>query len=270
MGLPAIEFQPGVQLVQALRHWWLIVLLGVAGGLAGMLFSTTHSPVFEASAALGMDIAYGSTQRLELVVEDRVMGRVSALIESDQVMSRVLAALPADLRSSRGWSTPADLRVQTRIEKRLGTWLLTVDDRDPGVAAQVANVWITQAIAELDTAVTHAWKAVGLQSGPFIVDCVQVQSETSDVPGLDWAAWRCSVEPIHLTPEALNGQLQNELQLSQGVLPVIAYSLLQRASPPREPVLWGRGTLVLAGTLIGLLIGFSVSVFWRARPTVGD
>ncbi len=255
--------------MQALRHWWLIVLLGVAGGLAGMLFSIAHPPIFEASAVLGMNIAYGSTQRLELVVEDRVMGRVSALIESDQVMSRVLEALPADLRSSRGWSGPADLRAQTRIEKRLGTWLLTVDDRNPGTAAQVANAWVDEAIAGLDAAVAHAWKAVGLQSGPFTVNCIQTQPETPDVPGLDWAAWRCFVQPIHLTPEALSGQLRNELQLSQGVLPVIAYSLLQRAGPPSAPVLWGRGMLILAGTLIGVLIGLPLATVRRSRPAGG-
>lgn len=255
MSLPDLEFEPRRLFIRVLRRWWLVLLAGAVGGLLALGFSMTHVPVFEASAHLGMDIAYGSTLRLELVVEDRAMGRVSALIESDPTLARLLSRLPAEVRTTRGWSTPAELRPNLRIDKQLGEWLLTVDDHDPAVAASVANAWADAAIEALDSATRHAWAAVGLQSGPFQVECKQVLPETSDVPGLDWQAWACSVLPLKLSADALNGALQNEIQQSQGVLPVLAYSLLQRASPPRAPVLWGRSGLVLAGSLIGLALG---------------
>lgn len=265
MSLPELEFEPRQQFLRVLHRWWLMVLVGTAGGLLALAFSMTHPAMYEASAHLGMDIAYGSTLRLELVVEDRVMGRVSALIESDPVLTRVVATLPSDLRASRGWATPADLRSAVRIDKQLGEWLLTVDDRDPAAAAKVANVWADAAIEALDVATRHAWAAVGLQSGPFQVDCKQTQPETSDIPGIDWQAWSCTVLPLKLSADALNGSLQNEIQQSQGILPVLAYSLLQRASPPATPVVWGRGTLVLAGTLIGFLTGVVLSLLLPAR-----
>jgi hypothetical protein len=198
-------------------------------------------------------------------VEDRVMGRVSALIDSDPTLTKVLQSLPQDLRSARAWATPADLRSAVRIDKQLGEWLLTVDDRDPSVAAAVANAWAGAAVAALDEAKRHAWAAAGMQGGPFQVKCTQTSPETSDVPGLDWRSWSCSVLPLKLTAAELNGALQNEIDQSQGVLPVLAYSLLQRASPPPTPVLWSRGTLVLAGTLIGFLTGIIVCLVLPAH-----
>lgn len=268
MSLPDLEFEPRQQFLLGLRRWWLAVLVGLAGGLLALTFSMAHPAVYEASAHLGMDIAYGSTLRLELVVEDRVMGRVSALIESDPTLTQVLQSLPPELRAARGWATPSDLRPAVRIDEQLGEWLLTVDDRDPSVAAEVANAWADAAVAALDEAKRHAWAAVGLQSGPFQVTCLQTKPETSNVPGIDWQAWSCTVLPLKLSAEALNGALQNEIQLSQGILPVLAYSLLQRASPPATPVLWSRSTLVLAGTLIGLVTGFVLSLVLPARRTL--
>jgi len=267
MSLPDLEFAPRQQFLLVLRRWWLMVLVGLAGGLLAMGFSMTHPAMYEASAHLGMDIAYGSTLRLELVVEDRVMGRVSALIDSDPTLTHVLQSLPPELRAARGWATPADLRPAVRIDKQLGEWLLTVADGDPSVAAEVANAWADAAVAALDEAKRHAWAAVGFQSGPFQVNCIQTKPETSDIPGIDWQAWSCTVLPLKLTAAELNGALQNEIDLSQGILPILAYSLLQRATLPVTPVLWGRGTLVLAGTLIGLVTGFVLCLVLPARLT---
>jgi hypothetical protein len=49
--------------------------------------------------------------------------------------------------------------------------------------------------------------------------------------------------------------LVNETALSRGIVPDLTYELLQEASPPAGPVLWGRGPLVLAGALAGVLLG---------------
>ena len=56
--------------------------------------------------------------------------------------------------------------------------------------------------------------------------------------------------------------LQEEASLSRGILPAMSFSLLEQAYAPATPVIWGRGSLILAGALIGLLLGTGFALSW--------
>jgi len=245
-------------LEQALFRWPILLGLGLLGALVGFFFSLMRPPLYQAEAVLAVNINYGVTEHLELVVEDRVLNRIAAIIEADDTLQQVLEQVPEAERSARGWTQPADLYSVVRLDQRLAEWSLVAIDQDPKVAAEVAGLWATVTLQVLDEAAEHAWKAVSLMGEePFMVDCVQVST-----PGRvgEVFIWECSTEPLTLDPDSLAGTLRTEIDRSRGMLPNISYELLRKPTVPENPVVWSRGRLVLAGAIAGLVVGFSLAV----------
>ena len=65
-----------------------------------------------------------------------------------------------------------------------------------------------------------------------------------------WGHGVCYKDAPYCSAEALE-----EAALSRGILPALSFSLQERAFPPTQPALWGRGLMALSGALIGLLLG---------------
>jgi hypothetical protein len=238
-------------LTRMLRSWWLMVGLGLVGALVGFLFSLIHPPVFEAKAVLGVNIIYGVTEPLALVVEDRALSRVATLVLADTTMEDLLDEIPGEVRNARGWENPADLQKTVRLERRLAEWDLVVADHDPEVAAQVAQKWADVTLGAFNEAVDHAWRAVSLmRGGSFTIDCEE-EIENNQFTRI----WQCAAYPLNTGAEDLDEELQMEIRLSRGVLPNLSYELLRRAIPSEEPVLWRRSWLLLAGAIAGIAIG---------------
>ncbi len=238
-----------------LRRWPLIILLGSIGALAGLVFSLLRSPVYQAEALLGININYGITESLALVVEDRALSRLGTLVLADSTLERLMDSLPAETKDERNWKSPGDIREDLRLDKRLATWALVVMDTDPEFAAFVAQNWAEATLEIFDEANEHAWRAVRLLSGSFIIDCEERIEE-----GEGAQFWDCRAFPQGASAEELSEEFEREVALSHGVLPNISYELLQGASPPEEPILWQRAWLILAGTLLGIVLGGGLSL----------
>lgn len=249
------KFNRQIVYSNSLYQWSLTLGLCLLGALAGFIFSLFRPPRYQAQAVLGVSINYGVTAPLELMVEDRTLNRVDGLLIADSTLSHVIDEIPADIRQTRGWSIPADLRKDFRLEPRLAERWLTVTDHDPNVAAQAAQKWAEVSLDILDEAVEHAWRAAALMSGPFDIDC-----STQELDGNSGGRniWGCMLVTSELDPEALEGALQTEIVNSRGILPNISYELLRAAVPPEKPVLWGRGSLVFAGAFAGLILGLGL------------
>lgn len=240
------------------RGWVVLAACALGGALLGFVFSMLSPPKYVAEATLGVTINYGVTKPLELIVEDRALNRVSSMLNSDETLNEVLERLSDDVKQSRELDEASDLREVMRLEQRLAEWGLTAVDQDPVVAADIAQLWADMSIVALDEAVNHSWQAVGLMEGPFDVQCESLQGSNSK------GSWDCSVVPMEISSDALAGALQTELELSRGILPNLSYELLQSATPPDNPVVRDRGTLVLSGAALGLVAG-SVVVLTRSR-----
>lgn len=234
------------------RGWAVLAACALGGALLGFVFSMLSPPKYVAEATLGVTINYGVTKPLELIVEDRALNRVSSMLNSDEILNAILEMLSDDMKQSRELDEASDLRELIRLEERLAEWGLTAVDRDPTVAADIAQLWADDAIAALDEAVSHSWRAVGLMKGSFDVQCESLRGSNSK------ASWDCSVVPLDISRDALAGALQTELELSRGILPNLSYELLQSATPPAKPVVRNRGTLVLSGAALGLVLGMIV------------
>ena len=149
---------------QLVRRWPWIVLAGLAGALIGLLLSQTRPPQYESSAVMAVGIDYGRTAPLELIVEDRVLSQVAALITSDRTLTLLSETLRGDMGDDPAWSDPAELRRHVRLDRKLAEWHLAAISEDPRTASQVANAWMEVSLAELDEAMDHAWEAQRLQS----------------------------------------------------------------------------------------------------------
>lgn len=231
-------------------HWLGFTLMGLFGAAIGFLFSCLKHPLYQAEAVLGVNINYGITEPLELIVEDRALNRVAAVIQADDTLREVLDQLPETVRKDRSWDNPADLRESIRIDQNFAEWGLVVIDTDAEVAVEVAEIWSNASLRSLDEVSAHAWRAFALLGSRIDVLCEHLRTEEGVSIG-----WSCQSAPLELDPEVLAGVLQNEITLSRGVLPNLSYDLLQAPSLPTHPVVWGRGTLILAGGLLGLLGG---------------
>ena len=216
--------------------------------MAGLAVSWLNTPKYPAEAVLGVTINYAVTEPLELVVEDRALNKVAAIIMADTTLAEVLNRIPNEAKNERNWRQPADLRAHLRLDQRRAEWGLVAVDGDPVTAAEVAQIWAEVTIEELDEAMSHAWRAQALAGGRYDVACAPVQNVAPPV-------WECQTSPLALDAAVLDGQIQTETALSRGILTAISYELLREAVPADSPISLPGGLQVLSGAVAGLLIG---------------
>lgn len=242
-----------------LRRWWLVALLTVLGGCLGWFFHAVRPPMYEAVATFSVVLNLPeSVPPLDEREQDQAIGVFKALITATSVTETVHAEAQAR-------NIPAEALALNRrvfIERRQSQIDLIVRHEDPQTAAAIANLWADQAYAVMVDAYGHALKAYTLgQYQQSLMRCIQAEKPASDN--------LCTLESL----DALEARLQEvdterqaELLASQALLPTLKFELLQRAEPPQEPVAYAAATLLLAGALIGCVLGIVLALLpWPAR-----
>jgi hypothetical protein len=209
---------------------------------------------------LPISIDYGRTQPLELIVEDRLLDRVWAHFTSDIVVNDAVARL-AEVRGEAAPLMTADaFRANSRLEARLSRWTFIGSSSIPGEAADMANAWADAAATALETALDHAWRAVELQRGTFYATCIQLL----EVPTRT-GFWECFSRGPNVDADQVV-TLRAEIEAAHGISPMLSHEPVERAIPPSGPVVYERGWLIMAGTLIGLLSGIGGLALFRPLP----
>ena len=261
--------QPDYQEYQLSSAWraiasrWPLLILGFAmGSVLGLLFSVAFPARYQATAALAVNIDYGQSTPLELVVEDRALNRVYQLLISDSVLEAVSAELNSSVGEAPEWENAHSLRRQIRLDQRLARWELVGFSESPESAATIANTWSSVALDRMTKAQDHAWRVLELQALPYLVDCFAVLPE----PSTEDVVWQCVSSGPKIEPMQVD-ELRREIEASHGILPNISFELIESATPPEDPVLWSRGALVLAGGLLGLMAAAAgtVGLGWRQQ-----
>lgn len=241
------DLKPGLLFKRAMERWYWILLAACLGGLIGFGLSFLRTPVYEATSILGIGIDYSRALPLDDDAELHAYSRVRDLLLSEE------AILPAMMSEE---NERADLvrlfRSRIRLDQRGTRWELTVYDQSPEEASRVANGWAENALSLLTEAQQHALRAIDLQSSFYRISCrLEAGPESSDRAVLVCDALEPKVDPDDLTEELIQ-----EVNLSKGILPALSASLVARAKAPTDPIIGGRGVLILAGLFIGLLMGF--------------
>ncbi len=226
------------------------MVVGTAlGSLFGLLFSIAFPAQYQATASLAVNIDYGLAAPLELIVEDRALDRVYQLITSDATLGAVIEELESSQGQAEAWASLPALRQQVRLDQRLARWDLIGFSDDPVTAAAIANSWADIALARLEEAREHSRTAAQMQGTPYLVECIGLLAPATTKKTL----WQCVASGPEIDPSTVEA-LDREIEAGHGILPNLSFELVQSAQPPSGPALWGRGALVLAGGLLGLLV----------------
>jgi uncharacterized protein involved in exopolysaccharide biosynthesis len=230
--------------------WYWIVLGGIVGGLFGWGLSLARVPEYEASAGLSIGFDYARVNEMDDTVTSYVTLRVRDLLLSDETAQSTLDALDASALFGDIPGNLPELRSRIRLVEDGSRWEIVARARTPDGAAAIANAWADSSLQGLEQAMLHAIRAAEIETAIYRAGCRLTQDPTS--PGT--VIWLCEVPDDALRPTDVPEALLSEARLSKGLLPAMSFSLLSRAEPPDRPVLWGRGGLILAGTLLGMWV----------------
>jgi hypothetical protein len=243
-----------------IRRWLWVAAGGVAGALLALVLSACLAPIYEASASLALGIDYPRTAPLDELSEIRVLDRVAALVTSDATLALVAQELQDRHGSQAAWSSAAELRKHTRLDRK-AAWDFVGIAEDPEDSARIANAWMDVSRSEINEAMDHAWQTLRLQSAVIVLAC----SEMSEGASSDFF-WEClATGPV--LDEAQVEALRQELEQSRGVTPIISYEPVQAAVADTSPVVWDRAPLVAGGALAGMVVGAVLALAVPRRPT---
>ncbi|HLE03204.1 MAG TPA: hypothetical protein VI729_01130 [Anaerolineales bacterium] len=262
---PSEDIAP-TRLLRLLLVGWKWIILGafVGAGLGwGMTFIRT--PRYEASAVLSIGFDYARVNEMDDPVTNYVVLRVRDLLLSDETMQRAVDTLGETPGLAQIPSDPVALRSQIRLAEEDSRWQLVSWASTPEAAAAIANSWAESALVSLAQAMLHAIRAADLEAAVYRAGC----KLTEDPAAPGQVIWLCTLSDGSVDPDTLPVALLEETTLSRGLLPAMSFSLLQRAEPPAAPVLWGRGTLILAGTLLGMWVSI-LALLVRRDPVGGQ
>ena len=260
------EFTPFKTMAHILSRWWIALVMALIGGLIGWAFHYFHAPVYEATAILTINMDY-SQRVLTQYEEDYAFNAAGDMINSTAVRDQVVTQAQTD-----GISVdPARLAQQMVAERRQSVWELHIRDRDPQIAADLANIWAQVANEALNSALGHALQAKQLQDQVDLLKACQpvVPGTIESTPTPSPIPPDCgviSLTEIQTIIQSSAEVLVQEKKLSFGILPIMEFSLTGEASIPEEPVLYGRASLTLAGALIGFILSLWVAgIRWGQR-----
>lgn len=255
------DLSPGEMLERTIRFWWVIAAAMILGGIAAWGFTLSHPPVYEATAVYNVSVDVEMLAGEQHLTPTQVptdfnslnvyLAPAADVFYQPEVRNRLVADASAQgipLKYS-------DINAADFYQDRRGIrWLLSVRYTDPVKAAKLANLWVAATDAALHQAQAHAARVPILQA--------QDQSIQKCFTEMDFAQANQCAGTSFATPSELNAYLSGldreigtEKQASLDIDAALQFVLVHPADPPAQPVLYNKGLVLLAGCLIGLLLG---------------
>ena len=250
------EISPLELLHRALRFWWVAAAGAVLGGLLGLLFASFHAPLYEASSVYR--VAFDETRAPEADFRDIETAKQAAL---DIFFSLPVQREVSELARAEGiLVSQADFQDGRFTVQRInGRWLLAVRSEDPHHAAMLANAWSAAAQPQLEEAYSHALavelirRQIGVLETCFMTADLAQANVCADTGFANRAAYADSLQD-------LRSQQSREALAAVGLEAALTLQPGREAVPPTAPVHYGRNTLVLAGLLLGFLLGVGLTL----------
>jgi hypothetical protein len=237
----------------AFQHVWLIALLTLFGGLVGLGVHSLRKPVYEASAVFSISFDFKQTGGLTQLEEDHSWDMLGFLIKSSAVYDRVAQRAAEDHILVKR----SDLNDQFTSERQETIYYLRVRNTDPKTAAALANIWADESKKQFDDALQQALKVDALNRYMHALEaCLASAPAQSPSDGFCQVSRLTDVETL-LKSTSIDLATE-ERDASRAISPAVTYTLSQKADVPTRPVAFNRNTLVLSGSIIGLLISIWV------------
>lgn len=242
-------FAPLTALHQAMRFWWFIVLLAVAGGLMAWLLHLTRPPIYEAGVQFTAGIDYVSTGPLTQFEEDTALNAVGDLLSSSNVLQIV-----AQKAQGEGISIQqAQLRGQLTFERRVNTWVVRVRSTNPNTADRLAAIYAEQGRAALLQGYQHALAADRLDR--YLHSLENCLTQSAAIETVNVACSRPHFTEIQADLQKAGAAYDQERLASGDLFSGLLIGPSGVAYQAGKPVLFTLNQMVLAGCLIGFLIG---------------
>lgn len=228
-------------------------------------------PRYEAKVALAVNLDVIKYQ-LTSAEEYRVMETVYTIVNSREVKENVVA----EARSALGYSLSIEeLQRKAWLERRHWTLEMRIRDQDPGRAAALVDLWAEMAYQKLQQAQEHAILAYQIQQeldgwlaclpGHMTPTPGPLTQQTRFVPGWNEGCTQHTPEEIESITVRLSKTWLAQSKESLGLAPFLTFTPPEKASLPESPVLYDRGTLILAGATVGFLVAIWMVSLREAR-----
>lgn len=257
-------FSPLHVLMNAIRFWWVVFLMMFIGGLMGWLIHLSRPPVYEAIGRFSASIDFVSTGPLSQYEEDVALNAIGGIVTSDDLLRTVVdQAAAQEIQTSL-----VELKENSSVERRLNTWDIRVRDTDAEDAEQIASLWVEQGQAVLLESYQHALEAERLiRYLRSLQDCL---AQTGDSQQVNVPCGPGSLSEIQEEIRAAGEAYNRERLAAKGIFYGLTIGPTDRAVLSPEPVIYDRNQMVLAGSLIGLLLGaglvqFGIPARWLKR-----
>jgi capsular polysaccharide biosynthesis protein len=260
------------------QHWRLIAAFVVGGLLLGLVVHWGHARSYTASARLALDTQDPKSQSESTAISDTA----DALATSPALVSRALA--DAHVRD-RNASKLAANDVSTRALGTSGILQLSVSDRDPRIAAAVANALAArviaarlgvtrgttdQAVANLDQRIQALNRQIASLDSQ--IDSLNVQAATALSPTAanDDRAKRdnASRNRDFLTEQRTVFETERA-NVASGAALLPKPTVISPAAAPTHADSTGASADIVLGLLLGAILGVGLAALLESiRPTV--
>lgn len=238
------------------QRWYLVVVFGLLGALIGYGNSLKNQDVYEATAVMSIGLNFDQPVPYYQYEEDLALGKVAGVVSSDDVLEAAINAFNQQLNIESDQLSVQEFRSKIRLERKGSRWEFIVSGQDSELAAAMADSWAEAAERALWEAYGHALRAKDLQ-----LQLVNIQAELAELRA-DPTTGEEGVERIqaleNITSD-LDTRLPEELKLGRGLTTFVSFEWSQRAMVPNQPVTRTRGGQILAGNLLGIVIGSIVA-----------
>jgi capsular polysaccharide biosynthesis protein len=249
------DFVPSFMIKIFARKWWILVAAMVLGGLVGMVITRVHKPVYQSQAVIttAVDYAYsGSLADYEL---DQLIMGVGEIIDSTK-MRQVVVEKVATETSIKA----EELLDNMNVIRKGYTWQLTVRAANPTTALETAQIWANESLNALADRRMAAEEAFHIQAAQLALEeCL------SRVVVMEPASPGCSSQVMDELRGFLEESNNKDGKLTYRnliLLSNLSFELTREPQIATSPVLFRQNLNVLAGALIGLILGLTV-LFWR-------
>jgi len=230
---------------------WLIVAVGIlVGALIGGILSLFFTPIYEAKALVTTNMELRIDGTLTEIMLDAQVNHIGELVFHPEVVSRLIET-EADQGNEL---TLEDLKQKPVVERQLMNTVIKVKDPDPQIAARIASEWAEILYDRLNEAYLHA---VRLSEAKLQYEALSACfAEDMRAP----KTFCLSLTPDELSKEIerLNAIILEESPKSLGLTLALNVSQYQPAAIPADPLNYQRGTLILGGAGVGLIIGILI------------
>lgn len=255
------DIAPREPLERALRYWWVIALAMIAGGLIGWSISRLSPPVYEARA--GYRVTLDEDSLLAELHKTDPGAELTYDMKAPYLTPVALVFYTPEVRSaveekarSEGLDFPKDgFRTgQLYLDQHGTQWTIVVRHEDSDTAAKLANLWVATADEQLKRAQEQAILAVSFKAQLALLDNCLSKASLADVNRCAGTSFIDSAE-MQAYHQDLASRMQDAFAASEGISTLVNIDRGQVAEPPARPLYYSAGLLMVAGSLLGLILG---------------